>query len=125
MSHSNFKNEIKGKTLSNLLIVFLLVFLSSCNNNNYKEVPAQKKMTLNDSIKRGEYLVKTIGCHDCHSPKAMTERGPTEIAELALSGYQAGDSLPPMNTEALQSGWMLMNRSAHRLRRTLGRFFLF
>ena len=65
-------------------------------------------MTLNDSIKRGEYLVKTIGCHDCHSPKRMTERGPEEIPELALSGHQATDSLPSINSEALQNGWMLL-----------------
>lgn len=98
------------KTISQaILIVFGLLFFIACNNKDYKEVPEEKKMTKNDSIKRGEYLVKTIGCHDCHSPKAMTERGPQEIAELALSGFQAGDSLPAMNTEALNSGWMLMN----------------
>ena len=89
--------------------MFLLVTATSCNDKNYKEVPEEKKMTMNDSIKRGEYLVKTIGCHDCHSPKRMTERGPEEIPELALSGYQAGDSLPAINSEALQKGWMLMS----------------
>lgn len=87
----------------------LLPFLISCNDGKYEDKPEEKKMTLNDSIKRGEYLVKTIGCHDCHSPKRMGERGPEEIPELALSGFQAGDSLPAMNTEALNSGWMLMN----------------
>lgn len=106
----NLLNFGLSRNISSLLLLtagFLL--LSSCNNKEYKEVSEVKKMTLNDSIKRGEYLVKTIGCHDCHSPKAMTERGPQEIAELALSGYQAGDSLPQMHTEALKSGWMLMN----------------
>ena len=93
----------------NFILLGCLVFLSSCQDKEYKELPEEKKMTLNDSIKRGEYLVKTIGCHDCHSPKSMTERGPLEIAELALSGYQAGDSLPIMNTDALNNGWVLMN----------------
>ena len=95
-------------SLNLFLVVFLLLILTSCNDKNYKEVPEEKKMTMNDSIKRGEYLVKTIGCHDCHSPKRMTERGPEEILELALSGYQAGDSLPTINSEILQSGWILM-----------------
>ena len=94
--------------LQSFILVSLLI-LTSCNDKEYKEVPEEKKMTLNDSIKRGEYLVKTIGCHDCHSPKRMTERGPQEIPELALSGYQAGDSLPTINTEALQSGWILFS----------------
>lgn len=110
MLHSNFKFET-GREISRhlFLVVFLIIFTTSCKNKGYEEVPEEKKMTMNDSIKRGEYLVKTIGCHDCHSPKRMTERGPEEIPELALSGYQAGDSLPPINSEAVQNGWMLMS----------------
>ena len=100
---------LSAKFVLQSFILASLLILTSCNDKEYKEVPEEKKMTLNDSIKRGEYLVKTIGCHDCHSPKRMTERGPQEIPELALSGYQAGDSLPPINTEALQSGWMLFS----------------
>lgn len=110
MLHSNFKFET-GREISRhlFLVVFLIIFTTSCKNKGYEEVPEEKKMTMNDSIKRGEYLVKTIGCHDCHSPKRMTERGPEEIPELALSGYKAGDSLPPINSEAVQNGWMLMS----------------
>ncbi|MCP9199640.1 diheme cytochrome c-553 [Gramella sp. GC03-9] len=90
-------------------LVFLsLIMFSACNDGKYEEKPEEQAMTLQDSIKRGEYLVKTIGCHDCHSPKRMTEQGPMEIEELALSGHQAGDGLPPINGESLQNGWMLM-----------------
>ena len=108
---SSFRSQpenILRKTMY-FFVAALLPFLISCNDGKYEDKPEEKKMTLNDSIKRGEYLVKTIGCHDCHSPKRMGERGPEEIPELALSGFQAGDSLPAMNTEALNSGWMLMN----------------
>lgn len=109
MQNPFLKFDPGSSTSRNLfLAVFLLLILTSCNDKDYKEVPEEKKMTMNDSIKRGEYLVKTIGCHDCHSPKRMTERGPEEIPELALSGYQAGDSLPTINSEILQSGWILM-----------------
>ena len=100
---------LSAKFVLQSFILASLLILISCNDKEYKEVPEEKKMTLNDSIKRGEYLVKTIGCHDCHSPKTMTERGPQEIPELALSGHQAGDSLPLINTEALQNGWMLFS----------------
>lgn len=93
---------------SGFIMLFLPVFLS-CNDGKYEEKEEVKAMSLNDSIKRGEYLVKTIGCHDCHSPKKMTEQGPMEIPELALSGHQAGDSLPPISGENLQNGWMLMS----------------
>lgn len=90
-------------------IVAALLLFVSCKNKEYEARPEEKKMTLNDSIKRGEYLVKTIGCHDCHSPKRFGERGPEEELELALAGFRAGDSLPPINKTALQEGWMLMN----------------
>ena len=109
MPHAHFESSTKGNELLKLTLVLSLFFMISCNDKDYKKVPEQKKMTMNDSIKRGEYLVKTIGCHDCHSPKTMTERGPAEITHLALSGYQAGDSLPVLNTDALNNGWILMN----------------
>lgn len=100
--------EPKKWPLSSLKILVFIILLTSCNNTDYKEVPEEIKLTRQDSIKRGEYLVKTIGCHDCHSPKKFGERGPEEIPELALSGYQAGDSLPVINQQALSAGWMLM-----------------
>jgi len=109
MSNPYLKFEVKRTASLNLFFAACLTIFLSCNNKDYKEVPDEKKMTLKDSIKRGEYLVKTIGCHDCHSPKRMTERGPEEIPELALSGHQAGDSLPAITSELLQSGWMLMS----------------
>jgi hypothetical protein len=37
-----------------------------------EEVPS---MTKQDSVKRGEYLVMIMGCHDCHSPKIFTQTG--------------------------------------------------
>ncbi len=108
MIHKNLKVREIAAILPALLLAAMLI-LTSCNNKEYQEVPEEKKLTATDSIKRGEYLVKTIGCHDCHSPKRMGEKGIEEIPELALSGYQAGNSLPPMNQQAIQDGWMLMN----------------
>lgn len=108
MTKPLFKIEPKKWSISRISLLAVIILLTSCNNKDYKEVPEENKMTMNDSIKRGEYLVKTIGCHDCHSPKKFGERGPEEITELALSGHQAGDSIPPINQQALQDGWMLM-----------------
>lgn len=109
MNYYKLDPGIFKATIPGYLLIACLIIFTSCDDKEYKEVPEVVKWTQNDSIKRGEYLVKTIGCHDCHSPKEMTDRGPQEISELALSGYQAGDSLPQVNSEALQSGWMLMN----------------
>ena len=37
----------------------------------------------------GEHLVIIAGCHDCHTPKKMTEHGPELDTSLALSGHHA------------------------------------
>lgn len=87
----------------------VLLLLTSCNDKKYEDQESESaEMSLQDSIARGKYLVTTIGCADCHSPKRMTERGPEEIPELALSGHPAGDTLPPLSMDAMQKGWMLM-----------------
>ncbi|WP_373055685.1 c-type cytochrome [Zunongwangia sp. H14] len=94
--------------LKGFLAGFLLLFLA-CKEKNYEKVPDKSIGTVTDSLKRGEYLVNTIGCHDCHSPKRMGEYGPEIIPELALSGYQAGQPLPKVPNDAIEGGWMLMN----------------
>jgi len=45
-------------------------------------------------IKRGEYLVRSGGCSDCHTPKRMTERGPEDDLNRFLSGHPGDSSLP-------------------------------
>ncbi len=102
------KKQYCHSGLAFLLAFILLAMFSSCKDKNYEKVQEKKQMTQADSIKRGEYLVKTIGCNDCHSPKRMGERGPEEIAELSLSGRQAKDTLPPINGKIIQDGWIVM-----------------
>lgn len=43
-------------------------------------------------VKWGEHLVTVMGCHDCHTPKKMTEKGPEPDFTLALSGH--ADNMP-------------------------------
>lgn len=46
-------------------------------------------------IKRGEYLVSTSGCHDCHTPWIMKSDGPGPDMSRALSGHPEGLVMPP------------------------------
>ena len=46
-------------------------------------------------IKRGEYLVNIASCHDCHTPFAMTPKGPQPDMARALSGHPQGLVMPP------------------------------
>jgi mono/diheme cytochrome c family protein len=40
-----------------------------------------------EQVKRGEYLVTTSLCHDCHTPLVMTPNGPEPDTKRALSGH--------------------------------------
>ena len=85
----------------NFLLVFIcsLVILSGCTGNQQKnEAPAEKEELTGEAlVQRGEYLVTSMGCHDCHSPKKMGPNGLEMIPELMLSGFQADG--PPMVTD--------------------------
>ena len=48
-----------------------------------------------DVVKRGEYLVLTAGCHDCHTPAKAGPHGPEPDMSRALSGHPAEMKLPP------------------------------
>ncbi len=88
-------------------IIAISVLFMACNSEPPKE---EKAPTHNQSemITRGEYLVATIGCDDCHSPKRMGAKGPELIPELRLSGYPSDRPVQQMDTTALKKGWMLM-----------------
>lgn len=46
-------------------------------------------------LERGEYLVASTGCHDCHTPLKMGPQGPEPDMSRALSGHPEGLELPP------------------------------
>ena len=59
-----------------------------------------------DSVARGRYLVEFGGCHDCHTPKVFTARGPERDLSRALSGHPAGSKVPPVPRNVLgPKGW--------------------
>jgi hypothetical protein len=66
-------------------------------------------MTKEEMVKRGEYLVNTMGCDDCHSPKRMGSHGPEIIPELRLSGYPSDRPLTSADTNVVKKGWMLFS----------------
>lgn len=45
--------------------------------------------------KRGEYLVTTGLCHDCHTPLKMGPNGPAPDMTRALSGHPQDMTMPP------------------------------
>jgi mono/diheme cytochrome c family protein len=52
-------------------------------------------------VRRGQYLAQFGGCHDCHTPKVMTSKGPQPDESRLLSGHPAHTSLPAFPQEVL------------------------
>jgi hypothetical protein len=55
----------------------------------------QRPMSQAEMVKRGDYLVNTMGCTDCHTPLKMGPNGPEPDTDRFLSGHPATEKLPP------------------------------
>jgi len=58
-------------------------------------VTAAPAASPNPSVARGEYLVNTSGCHDCHTPYKLGPNGPEPDMSRALTGHPEDLVLPP------------------------------
>ena len=85
------------KSLITILIVAGFMWsLNSCDTAKTDVATTASAAPSKDSlIKRGNYLVTTIGCNDCHSPKKMGPQGPFVDTARMLSGSPA-DAPPPV-----------------------------
>src|SRR5262245_14837331 len=98
--------------ISTILVAGFVLYLIGCNSasDEKKEqtttTPETKTMTKEDMIKRGDYIVTTASCHDCHSPKVMTKMGPMPDSTRLLSGHPANDPLPVLTKSDLTTPWI-------------------
>ena len=91
------------KLLSSLVAVCItILLLYHCTGKTGNPVLTDQQM-----VQRGEYLVTTIGCGDCHSPKLTGPMGSEIIPERMLSGYPADRPLEKIDVNVLQKGWVL------------------
>ena len=67
-----------------------------------------KKMSNEELIARGNYLVQFGGCNDCHTPKVMTAMGPVPDTTRLLSGHPANQPVPQIEDGLTAPGkWIL------------------
>ena len=87
----------------------ILLLLASCGAPDAPATTADTPPAVAEAalIERGGYLVGIMGCNDCHSPKIMGPQGPQLDPDRLLSGYPAGQPLPPMPVN--NDGWALMS----------------
>lgn len=87
--------------------VALTTAVISCDNQQENKTTVQA--ISNDSlVKRGAYLVNSIGCDDCHSPKKMGPHGPEIIAETRFGGYPSDRPIAKVDTSVIGNGWMML-----------------
>lgn len=98
-----------NKFTISILICLLVIILSGCKGKSRTDVQGNNSMTKEQLIRRGGYLVSSIGCGDCHSPKKVGPDGLVEIKSLMLSGYPSDAKLPPIDKKVLEQTWQLFN----------------
>ena len=80
----------------------------SCNSNVKAENSTGEVVISKDSlIKRGSYLVNSIGCDDCHSPKKFGPNGMEIDMEHRFSGHLNDSKLGKPNTGVMKDGYIL------------------
>jgi mono/diheme cytochrome c family protein len=95
--------SIKQKTFSTFVATFavalalaLSVAPMAAKKIRPEPSPAQLQNNLRQQrVARGQYIVSTAGCHDCHTPWKMGPNGPAPDMTRALSGHPESDKLPP------------------------------
>lgn len=81
--------------------------LIACTSGSAKS-ETESAIISNDSlIKRGSYLVNSIGCDDCHSPKKFGPNGPELDMEHRFGGHLANSPKAKVNTSVMKDGWIL------------------
>jgi hypothetical protein len=85
---------------------YILVTVAACS---VLIAQAAASMTSAVTPERGEYLVKTIGCADCHTAKHFDPKagGPVPVPGKFLAGHLSSDpspSIPPGPTDAAVFG---------------------
>lgn len=88
-----------------LVLLIAIMFVTSCQDE-----PVKKELSQEELIARGEYIVSTSGCHDCHTPKKMTEQGPVPDENYLLAGHPADLPIPEYDKSILKD-WALFNHS--------------
>jgi cytochrome c553 len=111
------------QTMQKILLIYSLIFFSGIYfltrstgevtdiNSDQAELDAALVQANNEQIKQGEHLILITGCHDCHSPKKMTETGPVIDYSLALSGHPSKMPPPDIDRSEIEKKGLAVTQS--------------
>lgn len=86
-----------------LFVISFLILLIGCQGQQ-----EESKMTDQQMIERGKFLVTVGGCDDCHTPKNFGTNGPELDMSRRLSGHPAGTIVPAVDTSLIHQ-WAYMS----------------
>ncbi|MCB0519179.1 MAG: diheme cytochrome c-553 [Lewinellaceae bacterium] len=96
-------------------LLFMGLFFTNCTQDSPSlpnpEAVQSTAMTPEMKVKRGEYLVNSIGCDDCHSPKVMGPNGPEIDPKRRLSGHPSDQPLTEVSDKSVLKDYALFNMS--------------
>ena len=67
------------------------VLFSNCEKTSSQNEPETLAAIKAAQIARGKYLMGSVGCDDCHTPKKMTPNGPEMDMERRFMGHPAAE----------------------------------
>lgn len=97
------------KNLKIWFVAFTALGSFSCKDDVPKEIPVEDALSQEELVTRGEYLVLSVGCADCHSPKVMTEHGPEPDMDRYMMGYDSSQPLMEIPENVPLGPWILFN----------------
>jgi len=112
-------NQLHKKTTLTLALgIITSMGITSCNERTEQtnkttgtavsSESANKPVSYEEKIKRGEYIVRIAGCGDCHSPKVVENGIPHEDPSLLLSGHPEKITIDKYD-KATAKNWVLFN----------------
>ncbi|MBD0375856.1 MAG: c-type cytochrome [Flavisolibacter sp.] len=97
-------------TAATATTVGFLFFFTACSNNapQFKGNDTTLTKGNEEMVKQGEHLVTIAACHDCHTPKKMTPKGPVLDTSLWLSGHPSHLPPPDINRKETESKGLII-----------------
>jgi len=87
--------------------VLSALLLTQCDRVSSEDKSVQKEAPafagFESQVKWGEHLVTVSACHDCHSPKKMTEQGMEIDTALLLSGHPSQMAAVDVNRQDMET----------------------
>ncbi|MCY7351754.1 MAG: c-type cytochrome [Cytophagaceae bacterium] len=80
----------------------------SCQPSEPAKTATVAEISPDSLVKRGDYLVTTMACGDCHSPLIMGPQGPEPDPARILSGHPANLPLAAIDKSAAKN-WVMFN----------------